>query len=359
MAPVARARGRLGRGGPAAVLVAAVVLLAAAGGPGARASRPLRGGAGDRAGRQDAGGDNAGGDPRPLVGVVAQSGSPAPEGHTYIAASYIKFVEASGARAVPILEGSTRAEVEALFPRLNAVVFPGGNVRLTEPNNPFMETLTHLYLLAEGANERGQYFPIWAVCLGFEALTILASGRDSVYGPFNAEDYAAALAWTDDVWQGRLFADFGNELIGKLANQPLAFENHKHGLAVPDFAQYLAADYLLLSTSKDRDDRAYVSTIEHKTKPYYGFQWHPEKNLFEWNPTEVTLAHTADAISVTNKLCLFFGKELRKRHVVRPPEAEREIEKLLIYNYPLKYTGRLKPSGGVESGFDEAYIFSE
>ena len=84
-----------------------------------------------------------------------QAGSPAPEGHTYIAASYIKFVEASGARAVPILEGSTRAEVEALFPRLNAVVFPGGNVRLTEPNNPFMETLTHLYLLAEAANERG------------------------------------------------------------------------------------------------------------------------------------------------------------------------------------------------------------
>ena len=117
----------------------------------------------------------------------------------------------------------------------------------------------------------------------------------------------------------------------------------------------------MLATNRDRKGRRFISMVEaaDPALKVYATQFHPEKNLFEWNPTEVTLAHTADAISVTNKLCLFFGKELRKRHVVRPPEAEREIEKLLIYNYPLKYTGRLKPSGGVESGFDEAYVFAK
>ena len=71
------------------------------------------------------------------------------------------------------------------------------------------------------------------------------------------------------MWQGRLFTDFGNQLIGKLANQPLAFENHKHGLAVADFSQYLAPDYLLLSTSKDRDDakRGTKTILEFASSP--------------------------------------------------------------------------------------------
>lgn len=40
---------------------------------------------------------------RPLIGIVSQGGEPAPDASSYIAASYIKFVEAAGARAVPIL----------------------------------------------------------------------------------------------------------------------------------------------------------------------------------------------------------------------------------------------------------------
>jgi hypothetical protein len=48
---------------------------------------------------------------RPLVGILSQSGTPAPRGQTYIAASYVKFVEAAGARAVPIMQDMSRDEV--------------------------------------------------------------------------------------------------------------------------------------------------------------------------------------------------------------------------------------------------------
>lgn len=43
--------------------------------------------------------------------LALQGGEPAPEGHSYIASSYIKFLESAGARVVPILHDMTPAEI--------------------------------------------------------------------------------------------------------------------------------------------------------------------------------------------------------------------------------------------------------
>lgn len=45
---------------------------------------------------------------RPIVGVVAIPGGPAPEGWSYIAASYVKFLEQGGVRVAPILYDESR-----------------------------------------------------------------------------------------------------------------------------------------------------------------------------------------------------------------------------------------------------------
>jgi hypothetical protein len=48
---------------------------------------------------------------RPLIGILSQPGDPAEGKDSYIAASYIKFVEAGGARVVPFLHDMPAAEV--------------------------------------------------------------------------------------------------------------------------------------------------------------------------------------------------------------------------------------------------------
>lgn len=53
-------------------------------------------------------------------------------------------------------------------------------------------------------------------------------------------------------------------------------------------------DYRLLSTSVDDDGVEYVSTVEHKTLPFYGTQWHPEKNSYEWKYSSIP--HTRSAV---------------------------------------------------------------
>lgn len=49
---------------------------------------------------------------------------------TYIAASYVKFLESAGARVVPILHTSSPERIDTLFSRINGVLIPGGNVNL-------------------------------------------------------------------------------------------------------------------------------------------------------------------------------------------------------------------------------------
>lgn len=72
---------------------------------------------------------------RPIIGIYTQvNEDDPPRGdnddifQTFISASYIKFVEMSGAQVVPIFAYSEQSEIAALLPKLNGVLFPGGDL---------------------------------------------------------------------------------------------------------------------------------------------------------------------------------------------------------------------------------------
>ena len=48
---------------------------------------------------------------RVLIGILSQNSDPSPRGESYIAASYVKFVEAAGARVVPFLHDLPKHEI--------------------------------------------------------------------------------------------------------------------------------------------------------------------------------------------------------------------------------------------------------
>jgi len=72
---------------------------------------------------------------RPIIGIYTQvNEDDPPRGNseeifqTFISASYIKFVEMSGAQVVPIFSYSNQSDIAALLPKLNGVLFPGGDL---------------------------------------------------------------------------------------------------------------------------------------------------------------------------------------------------------------------------------------
>ena len=68
---------------------------------------------------------------RPIIGIMAQSTYNMAFknlGRNYIPTSYVKFLESSGARVVPILNNLTEVKTKKLFESINGAVFPGGRV---------------------------------------------------------------------------------------------------------------------------------------------------------------------------------------------------------------------------------------
>jgi gamma-glutamyl hydrolase len=187
---------------------------------------------------------------------------------------------------------------------------------------------------------------------GFEELArLLSNSNDRTLSPhkgearFDSENYPVPLIATAALAHSRMFGDASPGLIKALTTENITMNNHGAGVAPADFEEILGGTVEMLSTNVDRIGRPFVSTFEHKSYPFYGSQWHPEKNAFEWNPKE-SIPHSADAVSLMQHVANFFVNEARKNdHAFESVEAETAA---LIYNFRTTFT---------DAGFTEV-IFS-
>ncbi|XP_067341968.1 gamma-glutamyl hydrolase [Channa argus] len=282
---------------------------------------------------------------KPIIGVLAQEvRSPKPNTAAYIAASYVKFLESAGARVVPVMINQTLEEYESLFNSINGILYPGGGVSIM--SSGYARAAKIFYELAIEANKRGDYFPIWGTCLGFEELTYLTSGKN-LLSYTNTSGVSLPLHFTNETKNSRMFEGFPAELMEDLASEPLTENSHKWSVSLLSYNtnEELKNFYKVLSTNTDGKTE-FVSTVEAYDYPIYGTQWHPEKNAFEW--TKPYIAHTQSAVKATFYVAQFFVSEARKNfHSFDSEERERIA---LIYNYSPVYTGG-------RSGFEQTYFF--
>ncbi|KAM8731594.1 gamma-glutamyl hydrolase [Acanthopagrus schlegelii] len=282
---------------------------------------------------------------RPIIGILAQDiRSPKPNQSSYIAASYVKFLESAGARVVPVMINQTPEEYKRLFNSINGILYPGGSANIT--SSGYERSARIFYELAIEANKKGDYFPIWGTCLGFEQLAYLTSGKP-VLSRTNTTGVALHLDFMKEANSSKMFQEFPAELMGDLASEPLTENSHKWSVTTSTFnsTEELKAFYKVLTTNTDGQVE-FVSTMEAYDYPIYGTQWHPEKNAFEW--TKPYIPHSPSAVRITFYMAQFFVNEARKN--MHRFESEDEESKALIYNYSPVYTGR-------ESSFEQKYFF--
>ena len=285
---------------------------------------------------------------RPIVGVLTQplgaegtvgSNAGARAGNTtYIAASYVKFLESAGARVVPVHYDSSAEELTALFNSINGLLLPGGGADLSNTTR-IRRSGQHLYKLAIAANEAGDAFPIWGTCMGFQFLSLLTSGKDSIlcHDCYNSMGVPLPLEFVEPAAsQSSLFGGMDATLKQWLATQKLTANSHHDGIkpATFDSDARLKAFYNVLSTNVDSQGRPFVSSFEAKSYPFAGTQWHPEKNNFEWGTTlgPRAIPHGAAATAVSQYVADFVVSQAR-RSTHRFATSDEEAA-ALIYNYP-------------------------
>ena len=94
--------------------------------------------------------------------------------------------------------------------------------------------------------------------------------------------------------------------------------SHGHGLLMSEYERNtnLKSFFRVLSTNIAPSNGAvFVSTMEALEYPFYGTQWHPEKNNFEWSLGAgyyTNIPHSYNAILASQATANFFLQEARK-----------------------------------------------
>ncbi|XP_014472570.1 PREDICTED: chitobiosyldiphosphodolichol beta-mannosyltransferase-like [Dinoponera quadriceps] len=293
---------------------------------------------------------------RPIIGILTQeidyhlNLTHPGQYHSYIAASYVKFVEGAGARPVPIWIGGNDSYYEDVLSKVNGVLWPGGSTYFNQSDG-YADAGAAIYRIAKKINDRGEYFPILGICLGFELLTYVAANGVEHRNVCFSQNQALALEFKPDFNKSNLFQYAPSDVVEILKLERVTANFHMFCVTEEGLRSVnLTDEFRVMSLNHDKMGQKFISTLEHKNYPFYGIQFHPEKNLYEWK-TSKNIPHGADAIRVAQYFADFFINEARRNtHRFSSPQEE---EQSLMYNYPVTYTA---PQG---SAFLQCYMFKK
>jgi gamma-glutamyl hydrolase len=294
----------------------------------------------------------------PVIGILSQPLHPYEkdddeENPHYVAASYVKWLEAGGARSIPIPYDADSSLLDDLLGQVNAILLPGGAA-------PYTDTVTLLLdkIVASNSHDNVQdhLFPVWGTCLGFEFLVqyAAAGGPATLQSGFCAENVSLSLLNVQPVG---LYS--AQDIYKIVTVQNVTMNNHQNGITPDRFHQDedLSRLWQITSINTDLHGRPFVSTIEPIYPdhfPFYGVQYHPEKNAFEYatypdtNIPYEAIDHSAAGITLSMYTANFFVDLARQnlRQNGREHSYTKEGKYPPIYTYPIR----------VGLGFEQIYL---
>ncbi|XP_018392928.1 PREDICTED: gamma-glutamyl hydrolase B-like [Cyphomyrmex costatus] len=225
---------------------------------------------------------------RPIIGILTQEINETineicdNQYHSYIAASYVKFVEGAGARVIPIWIGKDKSYYEDILSKTNGVLWPGGSADFSQRNG-YADAGKTIYRIVKRINAEGKYFPIFGICLGFELLTYVAANGVKHRTRCSSNDQTLPLEFTDDVRKSNLFKNVPPDVFRILETLNVTPNYHHFCVTKEDLRRVnLTNEFHVLSLNHDKNGLEFISALEHRQFPFYGLQFHPEKNIYEW-----------------------------------------------------------------------------
>ena len=171
-----------------------------------------------------------------------------------------------------------------------------------------------------------------------EFLIELAGGKNALQTGFNAENVSLPLILSTE-HQSQLYQE--EHIQNIVSTKNVTMNNHRKGITPSHFEKNarLTTMFRATSTSIDLDGNPFISTIESSMNyPFFGVQYHPEKNTFEYGlqpgtfiPYEA-IDHTEDAIHLSLHLAMFVGSCLRKSSIGEYTLVNRHFP---ITEYPI------------------------
>ncbi|CDW89850.1 peptidase c26 family protein [Stylonychia lemnae] len=196
---------------------------------------------------------------------------------SYMRKSYVDYLEASGARVVPLIYGSGNDDAElAKIDKLQGVFYCGG----TAGQQTYKDFGKRIFDKVRDLNDKGVFLPIWGTCLGFQGISSFAATNPKVLESYDSQNDLYAMKFAVDPSQTRMYRAMGNDAYLFEQNK-IQFNFHKWGISPAKFQsdKGLKDFYTVTSTAFDNSQKEFVNSIEAKNYPFYGTQFHPEAPL--------------------------------------------------------------------------------
>jgi gamma-glutamyl hydrolase len=212
---------------------------------------------------------------RPVIGILT---SPDTNGSQKqcIMSSYVRFLEQSGGKVVPLFYTDSDEAILARMNQINGVLLPGGDSSVLTPDGvPTIYSLKIKVILekAKEMNERGTYFPIFAIGLSMQAIAAVEAPFEDTLtiGKFDSVDTCDKISFVEDSNESKLFRLMPDHLIVAIQNDEVTYNNHHDGIFMGVFTKYeaLNSSFKVFATNIDRKGVEYVSIFEHIKYPFY------------------------------------------------------------------------------------------
>lgn len=253
---------------------------------------------------------------------------------TELNVNYQPYLELQGKNVVPILFTDPDNKVVELLENINGVLLPGGDnlfelikfqrdgldffmVDINE-SGLYIPKIKTIIDKTKEINMRGRYFPLFGICVGYEAILIIESNYQYPIGFVRQSNTTSQVEFTanDTKFKKR----FNSDEINTLKDKSLMFFFHDLGFLTKDFVNIpnLVDNYSIAVENIAGIYGQEVAAIEHKTLPIFGIQFHPEKTIFENSPfyhinkSDEAIALSARFGSVINKQERSFTRKPKK-----------------------------------------------
>lgn len=217
---------------------------------------------------------------------------------TQISSNYIKFAQMGGVEYYPILITDSIDLIIRQLRVLDGLLLPGG-----APGFQFLEAPTNgrqkLYvklnlrkryfrkadLIIESAKYINKFirpFAIFGICLGFEMMLLNESRFRVPLKPVDNQNINSVVSLTTEPTKFTNWLSKQQPNYTTLFNQGKQFFYNSKGISTRSFYanKRLSENYKIVSEATIDNDK-YVSIVEHVSLPFFGVQFHPEKNMFD------------------------------------------------------------------------------
>jgi len=113
--------------------------------------------------------------------------------------SYVTWVEAKGARVIPLVRGEPEPVTLDKLSKVNAVLFPGGD-------GDYLEYGRFIFNKVKEINDNGTYLPLWGTCMGYENMvSYVADEGWNVLGIYDMDSASLTLDFAIDPQSTKLY----------------------------------------------------------------------------------------------------------------------------------------------------------